>query len=666
MAKNDVVLLDGILDQRAAANIPTGDRDEVFEFLVLDQLLKDYDIGADDIEQGWIDGRDDGGIDGFYIFVNGHLLEDEEDFAWPRTNALLEVWLITCKHHATFRQAPLDSLLATITELFDLSISESGLKGSYSSQLIALRKLFVYAYRRLSISRPVLRFRVIYASRGDANEVGHSIVSRSQQIEELINSFFSSCSVAFQFVGAAQLVEAYRRVKTFSLTLPFLEHLATGKDSYVLLVRLRDYWQFVSDESGSLRRYLFDSNVRDFLGTTGVNHEIAASLLDETAPDFWWLNNGVTILATNATIPGKTIHLQDIQIVNGLQTTETIYRHFHSGATTSQDRALLVKIIVSSDAQVRDRIIRATNNQSPVEIAALHATDRIQRDIEAILERYDWYYERRRNYYRNIGKPQSRFVEPLYLASAMVAMVLKNPLAASKLRTKFMRTQVGYNSVFSDTLPIETWPQLAAIFKATESAIRIAIAPARRREHFLSNWRPVVAFIILARRFGTFDYSVAQLNAVDVPDTFSPAAVKDTWFLIRDAQATYEATAKSARGSFIQACCDLAAERYSLAGRDVVGRRAVGSTSPPRPFPPSPEFIAKVDALLPPQPWKRGVHRDVATALGCAPAEVSVAITVLMAEGKRKIQRNGVVYDGSGKILAIDPDRHQPSSFEES
>ena len=186
-----------------------------------------------------------------------------------------------------------------------------------------------------------------------------------------------------------------------------MEHLATGKDSYLLLVRLEDYWRFVTDEKSNLRRYLFDSNVRDFLGTKGVNDDIARSLTDERWPRFWWLNNGVTILATSATVPGKTIQLQDIQIVNGLQTTETIFRHFKDGSAQSRDRAVLVKIIVSSDAAARDQIIRATNNQNPVEIAALHATDKIQRDIEQILEYgTTGTYQRRKNYYRNIGKPQ--------------------------------------------------------------------------------------------------------------------------------------------------------------------------------------------------------------------------------------------------------------------
>ena len=123
MAKNDVILLDGIIDQRLAEGLPSVERDEVFEFLVLEETLKDYDLARDEIESGWIGGRNDGGFDGFYVLINGHLLEDPEDFIWPRSNASIDVWLISCKHHATFLQAPLDSILATIQELFDFSLA---------------------------------------------------------------------------------------------------------------------------------------------------------------------------------------------------------------------------------------------------------------------------------------------------------------------------------------------------------------------------------------------------------------------------------------------------------------------------------------------------------------------------------------------------------------
>ena len=64
MAKNDLVLLDGILDQRVTEGLPSPNLDEVFEFLVFEQVLKDYDLSREELDAGWVDGRDDGGIDG--------------------------------------------------------------------------------------------------------------------------------------------------------------------------------------------------------------------------------------------------------------------------------------------------------------------------------------------------------------------------------------------------------------------------------------------------------------------------------------------------------------------------------------------------------------------------------------------------------------------------
>lgn len=41
MAKNDAILMDGIIDDRVEQCIPSNKRDECFEFLALEQILKD-------------------------------------------------------------------------------------------------------------------------------------------------------------------------------------------------------------------------------------------------------------------------------------------------------------------------------------------------------------------------------------------------------------------------------------------------------------------------------------------------------------------------------------------------------------------------------------------------------------------------------------------------
>jgi hypothetical protein len=652
VATNDVVLVDGILDQRRANSIPSGNTDEVFELFTLQEVLKDFDLSQDDLEFGWIDGRNDGGLDACYLLINGHLLDDAEDFAWPRSNAAIEVWLFTCKHHATFQQAPLDSILATIQEIFDLSKNKDELRGSYSEELLAFRSLLHHAYRRLSIGRPVINFNIVYASRGDTTQVGESVSARARQIETLVAGLFSQCTATFRFVGASELMELHRKTRRFALDLPFIEHVSTGRGSYVLLVRLDEYWKFVKSEDGSLRRYLFDSNVRDFLGESRVNEDIARSLSDISAPDFWWLNNGITILSTNASVAGKTIKLQEIQIVNGLQTTESVYRHFQSGSTRSSDRVLLVKIIVTTDPKTRDQIIRATNNQNPVEISALHATDKIQRDIEEILERNEWYYERRKNYYRNIGKPQARLVTPLYLASAVIALIFKNPAKATRVRGRFMRNSESYNAVFSPRIPIELWPTLVSIYKQIESGLtRVRDNPGER---YVGTWRALISLICVARRLRTFAYAPSQLAIFrDLPITGQEV---DDICVIVDSVSAGRRPSNRLQVALVDDCCEQAAIQYGILGIREVGRRNIPLSAYALDQL-SEDFVASVDRELPQQPWRARVHIEVAARLDAKPAKVSRAIQRLIVEGKRNQQKDGVVFGPDGRVVAVDAQR---------
>ncbi|GAI16788.1 unnamed protein product, partial [marine sediment metagenome] len=70
-----------------------------------------------------------------------------------------------------------------------------------------------------------------------------------------------------------------------------------------------------------MRLNLFEANVRDYQGKVEVNKAIGNTLLSAYSEDFWWLNNGVTVVASQASLSGKTLVVEDPQIVNGLQTS---------------------------------------------------------------------------------------------------------------------------------------------------------------------------------------------------------------------------------------------------------------------------------------------------------------------------------------------------------
>lgn len=655
MARNDIVLIDALLKQRSVG-ATARDTGEVFERFVIDEVLKNHDLSSDEIEAGWIDGAHDGGIDAFYTLVNGRPLVDPADFAWPRTSAEIRVILLTCKLRDSFLQAPLDAILATVQEVFDLSISTSALRGKYCDELRRSREAFRAAYENLSLHRPTISFELIYACRGDSSLLGDSVAARGAQIAELLKSYFSASTATFSPLGAAELIDMHRQVKSFALDLPIQECLTAGDEGYVVLSRLTDYCQFVRDGEGALRRYLFDSNVRAFLGSNLVNLDIAKTLNDPAAPNFWWLNNGVTILVTHASLVGKTLKMKDIQIVNGLQTTESLHRNLGRLELPGKDdrRTLLVKVIVSDDERVRDRVIRATNNQTAVETSALRATDRIQQDIEEVLLSSDWYYERRTNFYRNEGRPESRIVSPLLMATASVSLLMKNPVASSKLKEKRVRASGVYETVFSDHYLLKAWPIAAAMIRGAE----FAIARHSRSDH-LATWRGPVAYAATVKLIGTFGYSIqqfAEIKPTDITDTL----LDESWSEIR-------AAVKGARSGKLtdikmQRIYDRMKSVWFTQGNSSDGCRPlpVGPADPhalPKRtarFLDSEQLLSDVSAALPIQPWPVGVHATVARQLGVQVKRVKAAIQELIRRGKWLNQKDGIVFDKTGTEVARD------------
>lgn len=655
MAKNDALLLDGILDDRVAERIPSDRRDEAFEYFAFEQLLRDADLSHDEIIAGSVDGRDDGGIDGFFILVNGHPLVEVDSFVWPRSGCELEVWIITCKHHDTFRQAPLDNLVASVSELFDLSLENHDLKGAYSEPLLTKRTHLRLAYRKLSPRLQQFRVTFVYASRGDAASVGESINSRAEQTVAKTNNLFGNCEASFVFSGARELLEAYRRIRTFSIELPFQEALTRG-ERYILLCTLSDFYTFAIDEHAKLRRYLFDSNVRAFMGHNRVNEDIRETLSTSDSPDFWWLNNGVTILANTASVTGKSIQLEGVQIVNGLQTTESIYRHFRDGGKDPADRSVLVKIIVSTDPSIRDSIIRATNNQTAVEIASLHATDKIQRDIEDVLLQHRIFYERRKNFYVNQGHAVSEIITPLYLASGFITLVLKSPSTATRLRSRFMRTDESYDRVFSASTPLFVWPSVVKILKRADAALetlRPRGKPANLR--FLKNWRQLIAFVATARVLGSFAFNEAQLAAID-HDAFTDELLQTSWAVIAARISEEFKLKNSSKKTLVIEVCQDAAKTFSIDAVQAVESKVVLTGSHSK-KPLTANFIRTVNEELPEQPWSPGVHHQVAGVLGCKSSKVYDAIQQLITDGSRNFQKDGVVFAQDGTIVAIDEDR---------
>lgn len=308
MAKNDLFLLDGIIESYIADKFSSSDTGEAFEYFATEQILKQYELTQDQIQSGNVDGRNDGGIDEFFVIVNGHLADAIPDEFWPKSNANLEIYIVTCKHDDSFKQQPITTLIPSLIDLLDFTKTNQELSQSYNAKLLSKRELLLKSYKRLAAALSDFKIHIIYACRGNESDIEDNVRAKAEQAKEICQESFSDSFVTFNFYGNDTLLKIYRKTKEYSLDLNFEQSL-TLNGQYVVLSKLSEYYKFISDFDGIIKKYIFDMNVRDYLGLNPVNEDIIHTLKNPDASDFWWLNNGITIIGSDAHIVGNTISI---------------------------------------------------------------------------------------------------------------------------------------------------------------------------------------------------------------------------------------------------------------------------------------------------------------------------------------------------------------------
>jgi len=471
MSSNDQIILDQILEQQRAERAPHLTANKYFELFVAEQLLKHYDLSYDEIESGMVDGGGDGGIDGFFVFANGELVREDSDLSALKRDVVIETIIFQAKTEGAFREKALDTLAATLRDLFDLSQPLANFAAAYNTQLLAAAELFRDAVAKLATRFPTHVFSLSYASKGA--DVHPNVKRKADQIEGQVKRLFQGSACTIRFLTATDLLALARETPRLSYQIEVTDASINTKGGVVALVKLREFAKFIRDEKGDLRCSLFEANVRDYQGATQVNEEIRRTLADRWPEDFWWLNNGITIVAGRKPMQtGKTLTIEDPQIVNGLQTSREIFQYFKTANTDGEDREILVRVISPETPESRDRVIKATNSQNPISPASLRATDKIQRDIEQYLRSFGLYYDRRKNFYKNEGKPIDKIISIPAMAQALMAVVLQKPGTARARPSSLLKKDEDYERVFSDDFPIEVFRAAIELSRLAEAHLR--------------------------------------------------------------------------------------------------------------------------------------------------------------------------------------------------
>lgn len=302
---------------------------------------------------------------------------------------------------------------------------------------------------------------------------------------------------------------------------------------FVGLVNLADYYQFITNQEGEIVRHIFESNVRDYQGHTTVNKEIEETLGNSPEEDFWWLNNGITIVASKATlVTGKEICITEPEIVNGLQTSTEIF-NFYSKCKErlqSENRNILVRIIVPNSDESRDRIILATNSQTSIPKASLRATDSIHRQIEMFFKPRKLYYDRRKNYYKNQGEKADRIISVSFLAQCLMSILLQKPNFARARPSTLLTDDNAYEALYIKDQNLNAFYAAAYIGKIVDAFLR-------RSNLFSSADRTNILFYVIyyvvAKKTNEISISRKMLAQISLDDF-------DEHFVMECANEAYE------------------------------------------------------------------------------------------------------------------------------
>lgn len=525
MNDNSRQLLDAVLQQRHQERAPDLSEQDYFEMFCAEQMLKRFELSDDELQEGIVGGEHDGGIDSAYVFVDDMLVREDFDIIACRKYVQIELHIIQSKTAGGFREEPVHRLISATRHLLSLRADYSQLT-QYNESVKATLDGFRQTYLGLASKFPDLKIRYYYASKSATANVHPNLERKRDELVDIAKDLFTDADIAMEFVGARRLLELARTRPETTHSLTVNKNLSHA-DAYVVLTPLSRYTTFIKDSAGQIRQDLFESNVRDFQGNTEVNRDIATTLQEEKVVDFWWMNNGVTILASKVTLSGDVITMENPQIVNGLQTSKQIAEH--SDPNLDNSHSIMIKIISSENSETRDKIIKATNSQNKVQHASLRATERVQRDIEDALKNVDLYYDRRKNYYKNKGKPCDRIIGIPLMAQAIMSIVLAEPHSARARPSTLVKADESYSKIFSDNFPLALYVNAALLFRRTRAALRIRsqMTPSDR-----TNLRFYVLYWLVAsatRSVKPKPEQVAKLNPNQITDNQIEAAINAVW-----------------------------------------------------------------------------------------------------------------------------------------
>lgn len=222
------------------------------------------------------------------------------------------------------------------------------------------------------------------------------------------------------------------------------------------------------------QRALLGLNLRYYIKNKAVDSGLKETISAHPKA-FWYLNNGLTIVASSFEVDGKILKLENFSIVNGGQTTNMIYQ---IDFDENNDFYVPCKVILDEfdDSYLSsDKIAEASNSQKPIKAKDLVANKQEQRDLKGKLKQIGFQYlTKKGETIEKKFKDRTKHGEIEPLGKLVMTSLLQMPWKRSDTKALYEDERI-YNNVYRNTNP-HLFPEMLKLdlyFKSYSKTNRI-------------------------------------------------------------------------------------------------------------------------------------------------------------------------------------------------
>lgn len=482
-----------------------------FEIIAAQKLLARYDLDDDETERGHVGKGNDGGYDGIYIFANECLItgQDFSSLDIPN-NSIIDIHLYKTKYQTGFPEVSIQNWKDSFPNL----LTDNPDPQRYNEEVRQAFELILSILK--TAMRNKYRVNITFWGISLTTELHPNLIKQSEELKTIVQKNAPIVhDIAVNILTDKELFSAFQRSPDSVVSLHSdKDPLCPDGHSAILAVTIPEFNKFATSNDGNLEKSLFEANIRDYQGNNSVNKAIQNTLRNDMEVDFWWLNNGITILADSVKRDMDcSVTLINPRIVNGLQTSNEIWHYCREGDASKDTRKVLVKCISITDQDVRAKIIQATNNQSVIPSAYLRSLETIHLQIEQYFKRHGLHYERRKSSCKNEGIAAKDIITVPFLGQCLIAVLLKQPDYARARPAQILADDIKYKKIFNEDIPPEAYFALGK----TSLFIRQYL---RKSDLDRAEQNNLIFYVILATcavQFRSFDITPNYLKNLNAP-----------------------------------------------------------------------------------------------------------------------------------------------------